>query len=50
MTEMIRELDVRPLLQSGGEPFPAIMEAVAGSPPVRRCDYTPPSGRFRCSR
>lgn len=29
MTEMIRELDVRPLLLIGGEPFPAIMEAVA---------------------
>ncbi|NRF07529.1 DUF2249 domain-containing protein [Agrobacterium pusense] len=33
MTEMIRELDVRPLLLSGGEPFPAIMEAVAGLAP-----------------
>lgn len=33
MTETIRELDVRPLLLSGGEPFPAIMEAVAGLAP-----------------
>ncbi|AUC13377.1 hypothetical protein SZ54_4917 [Rhizobium sp. UR51a] len=33
MTEMIRELDVRPLLLGGGEPFPAIMEAVAGLAP-----------------
>lgn len=30
---MIKELDVRPLLHSGGEPFPAIMEAVAALPP-----------------
>ncbi|SMC73536.1 DUF2249 domain-containing protein [Rhizobium sp. RU36D] len=28
MAQIFRELDVRPILRGGGEPFPAIMEAV----------------------
>lgn len=31
--ERITELDVRPVLRSGGEPFSQIMDAAAGVPP-----------------
>ena len=48
MTEYI-DVDVRPILRAGGEPFSVIMAALDRLEPGQGLRLTPPSNRFRCS-